>query len=165
MLTHLYTQCRHFTSLCVPACLPHCRQLLAGDVLTHFNGVPIADDGTFLFREAVRINFGHLVSQAFNGDVAMVSCAMLICGLWWCCCCGACRTLRCMVLRSAGVGRTQHVHGAGAYACQQHKHCSVAKAAVRQLSHRLSKHKPAASMPEHVLCTAVVLRCAAQGVA
>lgn len=48
------------------------RQLLAGDVLTHFNGVPIADDGTFLFREAVRINFGHLVSQAFNGDVAML---------------------------------------------------------------------------------------------
>lgn len=49
-----------------------CRQLMAGDVLTHFNGVEIADDGTFLFREAVRINFGHLVSQAFNGDVAMV---------------------------------------------------------------------------------------------
>jgi hypothetical protein len=45
---------------------------MAGDVLTHFNGVEIADDGTFLFREAVRINFGHLVSQAFNGDVAMV---------------------------------------------------------------------------------------------
>eukprot|EP00882_Tetradesmus_deserticola_P016320 GHRQ01017423.1.p6 GENE.GHRQ01017423.1~~GHRQ01017423.1.p6 ORF type:complete len:129 (-),score=46.53 GHRQ01017423.1:1719-2105(-) len=50
------------------------RQLMAGDVLTHFNGVEIADDGTFLFREAVRINFGHLVSQAFNGEVAMVSC-------------------------------------------------------------------------------------------
>eukprot|EP00882_Tetradesmus_deserticola_P018709 GHRQ01020094.1.p1 GENE.GHRQ01020094.1~~GHRQ01020094.1.p1 ORF type:complete len:426 (+),score=236.79 GHRQ01020094.1:1316-2593(+) len=48
------------------------RQLMAGDVLTHFNGVEIADDGTFLFREAVRINFGHLVSQAFNGEVAML---------------------------------------------------------------------------------------------
>lgn len=47
---------------------------MAGDVLTHFNDVAIADDGTFLFREAVRINFGHLVSQAFNGEVATVSC-------------------------------------------------------------------------------------------
>eukprot|EP00879_Flechtneria_rotunda_P006596 GHRR01006931.1.p1 GENE.GHRR01006931.1~~GHRR01006931.1.p1 ORF type:complete len:409 (+),score=114.47 GHRR01006931.1:1331-2557(+) len=45
-------------------------KLRAGDVLTHFNGVEIADDGTFLFREAVRINFGHLVSQAFHGDEA-----------------------------------------------------------------------------------------------
>jgi hypothetical protein len=51
------------------------RQLQAGDVLTHFNDVEIADDGTFLFREAVRINFGHLVSQAFHGDVATVSVA------------------------------------------------------------------------------------------
>lgn len=36
-------------------------------------GVEIADDGTFLFREAVRINFGHLVAQQFDGDVVKVS--------------------------------------------------------------------------------------------
>ena len=48
------------------------RVLQSGDVLTHFNGVEIADDGTFLFREAVRIDFRHLVSQAFHGDVAQV---------------------------------------------------------------------------------------------
>lgn len=36
-------------------------------------GVDIADDGTFLFREAVRINFGHLVAQQFNGDMVKVS--------------------------------------------------------------------------------------------
>jgi hypothetical protein len=47
--------------------------LQPGDVLTHFNGVEIADDGTFLFREAVRIDFRHLVSQAYHGDVAQVS--------------------------------------------------------------------------------------------
>jgi hypothetical protein len=62
---------------------------MAGDVLTHFNGVEIADDGTFLFREAVRINFGHLVSQAFNGDVAMVSCcaALMFESRRTACCC------------------------------------------------------------------------------
>jgi hypothetical protein len=65
------------TVLCLLLAFSSCRQLMAGDVLTHFNGVVIADDGTFLFREAVRINFGHLVSQAFNGDVAMVSTAAL----------------------------------------------------------------------------------------
>jgi len=42
--------------------------LQRGDVLTHLDGVPIADDGTFLFREAVRIDFRHLVSCAFAGD-------------------------------------------------------------------------------------------------
>jgi hypothetical protein len=35
--------------------------------------VDVADDGTFLFREAVRINFGHLVAQQFNGDTVWVS--------------------------------------------------------------------------------------------
>jgi hypothetical protein len=35
--------------------------------------VEIADDGTFLFREAVRINFGHLVAQQFDGDNVNVS--------------------------------------------------------------------------------------------
>lgn len=50
---------------------PSCCQ--DGDVITHFNGVEIADDGTFLFREAVRIDFRHLVSQAFRGDMADVS--------------------------------------------------------------------------------------------
>jgi uncharacterized protein with von Willebrand factor type A (vWA) domain len=36
-------------------------------------GIDIADDGTFLFREAVRINFGHLVAQQFHGDRVNVS--------------------------------------------------------------------------------------------
>lgn len=39
-------------------------------------GIDIADDGTFLFREAVRINFGHLVAQQFHGDRVNVSAAM-----------------------------------------------------------------------------------------
>eukprot|EP00877_Chromochloris_zofingiensis_P007489 jgi/Chrzof1/2994/Cz12g07110.t1 len=47
-------------------------QLQPGDVLTHFDGVEIADDGTFLFREAVRIDFRHMVSQAFHGDMSQV---------------------------------------------------------------------------------------------
>ena len=34
--------------------------LRRGDVLTHLGGTPIADDGTFLFREAVRIDFRHI---------------------------------------------------------------------------------------------------------
>ncbi|KIZ01125.1 Protease Do-like 10 [Monoraphidium neglectum] len=42
--------------------------LRRGDVLTHLDGVSIADDGTFLFREAVRIDFRHIASCAFEGD-------------------------------------------------------------------------------------------------
>lgn len=42
--------------------------LRRGDVLTHLDGVAIADDGTFLFREAVRIDFRHIASCAFDGD-------------------------------------------------------------------------------------------------
>jgi hypothetical protein len=47
--------------------------------------VDIADDGTFLFREAVRINFGHLVAQQFNGDIVNVSgMNKLLCYIrWW----------------------------------------------------------------------------------
>ncbi|KAI8476024.1 MAG: trypsin-like cysteine/serine peptidase domain-containing protein [Monoraphidium minutum] len=49
--------------------LAHANKVLRrGDVLTHLDGVPIADDGTFLFREAVRIDFRHIASQAFDGD-------------------------------------------------------------------------------------------------
>ena len=47
---------------------PHHQVLRRGDVLTHLDGVPIADDGTFLFREAVRIDFRHIASCAFDGD-------------------------------------------------------------------------------------------------
>ena len=46
--------------------------LAPGDVLTHFAGRAIADDGTVEFREAVHIDVRHLVSQAFDGDVAQV---------------------------------------------------------------------------------------------
>lgn len=50
--------------------LAHASKVLRrGDVLTHLDGVVIADDGTFLFREAVRIDFRHLASCAFDGDV------------------------------------------------------------------------------------------------
>lgn len=42
--------------------------LFPGDVITHINGVELADDGTFLFREATRIDFRHLVSMKFNGE-------------------------------------------------------------------------------------------------
>jgi hypothetical protein len=48
-------------------------------------GVEIADDGTFLFREAVRINFGHLVAQQFNGDLVNVSPGLHCpCACPWC---------------------------------------------------------------------------------
>lgn len=51
-----------------PALL-HCRAvgpaagcLRAGDVLLSFDGTPIANDGTILFRPRERISFEHLVS-------------------------------------------------------------------------------------------------------
>jgi hypothetical protein len=43
-----------------------------GDVVTHFDGCPIADDGTFLFNEAVRIDYRHLVAMKFRGDSGQV---------------------------------------------------------------------------------------------
>lgn len=53
--------------------LSHASKVLkAGDVITHFNGVPIADDATFLFQQAVRIDFRHLVSMNFHGDTCKV---------------------------------------------------------------------------------------------
>lgn len=42
--------------------------LRAGDVLTHVGGQAIADDGTFLYEQSVRIDFRHLPSMAFDGD-------------------------------------------------------------------------------------------------
>jgi hypothetical protein len=46
-------------------------------VLTHFNGIPVADDGTVLYSQAVRIDFRHLVSLNFRGDVCRVRCYQL----------------------------------------------------------------------------------------
>ena len=50
------------------ALAPAAAALKRGDVLTHLAGTPIADDGTFLFREAVRIDFRHIAACAFDGD-------------------------------------------------------------------------------------------------
>lgn len=41
--------------------------LQEGDVITHFDGHQLADDGTFAFQQAVRIDFRHLVSMKFHG--------------------------------------------------------------------------------------------------
>lgn len=46
--------------------------LCADDVLTHFDGVAIANDGSVPFRPGERIAFGHLVSQKFCGETARV---------------------------------------------------------------------------------------------
>ncbi len=40
--------------------------------MTHFDGCPIADDGTFAFNEAVRIDFRHLVAMKFAGEAGQV---------------------------------------------------------------------------------------------
>jgi hypothetical protein len=42
--------------------------LRARDVVTHVEGVPIANDGTVPFREAERVNFAHLITLKFPGD-------------------------------------------------------------------------------------------------
>jgi len=54
----------------------HQSLVLTTKLLAACAGVDIADDGTFLFREAVRINFGHLVAQQFDGDIVNVSCCL-----------------------------------------------------------------------------------------
>ena len=46
--------------------------LQPGDVVTAFDGIPIASDGTVTFRSGERISFGFLVSQKFSGDTARV---------------------------------------------------------------------------------------------
>jgi hypothetical protein len=51
---------------------PHAPTHARARTHTRHAGVDVADDGTFLFREAVRINFGHLVAQQFDGDVVTV---------------------------------------------------------------------------------------------
>jgi S1-C subfamily serine protease len=43
------------------------------DVITAFDGVPVANDGTVLFRTGERIAFGHLISQKFTGERAAVT--------------------------------------------------------------------------------------------
>jgi hypothetical protein len=58
------------------------RVLRRGDVLTHFGGRPIADDGTFLFRESVRISFLHMASCAFDGDTVEVRFAVFWVCFW-----------------------------------------------------------------------------------
>ncbi|KXZ44328.1 hypothetical protein GPECTOR_69g421 [Gonium pectorale] len=63
----------------VTGCEPtyHASQVLrAGDVITAVQGHPIADDGTFQYPEqAVRIDFRHLASMAYDGDSVKV-------GIW-----------------------------------------------------------------------------------
>lgn len=61
--------------------------LQPGDVITHIDSVDISDDGTFLFREAVRIDFRHIVSQAFHGDkiqvcVGLTASSASVCGCY-----------------------------------------------------------------------------------
>lgn len=42
--------------------------LQPGDVIIHFDGIEVADDGTILFEQAVRIDFEHLVSMKFDRE-------------------------------------------------------------------------------------------------
>ena len=46
--------------------------LLPGDVITQFDGAPIASDGTTPFRTGERIMFSYLISQRFVGDMIKV---------------------------------------------------------------------------------------------
>jgi len=47
-------------------------QLERGDVLTHFDSVAIANDGTVPFRYGERISFSYLVSQKHVGETALL---------------------------------------------------------------------------------------------
>lgn len=47
--------------------------LAPDDVITAFDGVPVANDGTVLFRTGERIAFGHLISQKYTGERAAVT--------------------------------------------------------------------------------------------
>jgi S1-C subfamily serine protease len=42
--------------------------LLKGDVVTHFDDVPVANDGTVAYRAGERISFHYLKSLKFVGD-------------------------------------------------------------------------------------------------
>lgn len=44
--------------------------LKADDIVTHFDGVPVANDGTVPFRTGERIAFAFLISKKFAGDTA-----------------------------------------------------------------------------------------------
>ena len=44
--------------------------LRADDIVTHFDGVPVANDGTVPFRTGERIAFAFLISKKFAGDTA-----------------------------------------------------------------------------------------------
>ena len=46
--------------------------LLEGDILTSLDGVPIANDGTFLFERDMRLSFSHLVTMHLVGETVQV---------------------------------------------------------------------------------------------
>ncbi|GAB4814947.1 hypothetical protein N2152v2_001993 [Parachlorella kessleri] len=52
---------------------PAASKLLPGDVLLSFDGTPVANDGTILFRRRERISFDHLVTLKVPGDPARVT--------------------------------------------------------------------------------------------
>jgi len=43
------------------------------DIITHFEGVRVANDGTVPFRRGERIAFGYLVSQKYHGEMVNIS--------------------------------------------------------------------------------------------
>eukprot|EP01132_Coremiostelium_polycephalum_P009066 gene9066-11104_t len=43
------------------------------DIITHIDGIPIADDGSVVFRRRERINFEYLLSNYFVGDTLELS--------------------------------------------------------------------------------------------
>jgi len=47
--------------------------LLPGDVLTHIDGTPVADDGSIYFREGERLSARYLPAAKFVGDTVRVS--------------------------------------------------------------------------------------------
>jgi hypothetical protein len=51
---------------------PCSKVLQKGDVVTHFDGVPIANDGTVAYRGGERINFHYLVTLKFVGEPCTV---------------------------------------------------------------------------------------------
>ncbi|EME27544.1 serine-type endopeptidase isoform 1 [Galdieria sulphuraria] len=51
---------------------PCSKVLQKGDVITHFDGVPIANDGTVSYRGGERINFHYLITLKFVGESCTV---------------------------------------------------------------------------------------------
>eukprot|EP00252_Welwitschia_mirabilis_P001100 TRINITY_DN11057_c0_g1_i1.p1 TRINITY_DN11057_c0_g1~~TRINITY_DN11057_c0_g1_i1.p1 ORF type:complete len:660 (-),score=130.37 TRINITY_DN11057_c0_g1_i1:841-2736(-) len=49
---------------------PASKVLKVGDVITSFDGIPVANEGTVPFRTRERISFGYLISQKYTGETA-----------------------------------------------------------------------------------------------